>query len=119
MTASKPAASFGNSSGTTGGAYPVASGLPRAESIETIPSTPSANCKSAAALRKGGQAFASQKLLAFDDDENVVFARGKKAVDFFVSFELGGIGAEQLRQAVIDFEAQQPLHGNAGHQREQ
>ncbi len=34
-----------------GGAYPVASGLPRAENIDTTPATPSASCRSITALR--------------------------------------------------------------------
>ena len=42
----------GRLSGTIGGDTPMASGLPRADSMETRPSTPSASCRSIMARRK-------------------------------------------------------------------
>ena len=45
------AAPSGRSSGTIGGTYPLASGFPRADTIDTRPSTPSVSCSSVVMLR--------------------------------------------------------------------
>ena len=58
-------------------------------------------------VRERGEAFMRQKLLAFDDDQHVVFARREAAIDFFVGLEFGRVGAEQLGQAVVDLQPHQ------------
>ena len=40
-----------------------------------------------------------QEVLALDDDQHVVLAGGKAAVDLLVAAELLGVGAEQLGEA--------------------
>ena len=47
---------------------------------------------------EGLELLALQEVVALDDDEHVVLARGKARVDRLVAAELLGVGAEQLRQ---------------------
>src|SRR5262249_58117970 len=49
--------------------------------------------------------------LAVDDDQHVVFARRKACGHLFVLLELGGFGAKELAQRVIDLNAQHSDRG--------
>jgi hypothetical protein len=48
--------------------------------------------------------IALEQRLALDDDQHVVFARGKPARDLLVLSELGRVAAEQLAERIVDLQ---------------
>ena len=58
--------------------------------------------------------FPRQQLIAGDDDEHVIFAGGEALRERFVVVEFGRIGAEQLRQRVVDAELVDAEQGGNG-----
>jgi len=64
-------------------------------------------------------AFAGEQGLAGDGDEDVELARRKAPVDLLVLPEFRRIGAEELRQAVVDAQVRHAPDGQSGEQQDQ
>ncbi len=54
--------------------------------------------------REGLELLALEEVGSLDDDEHVVLAGGKALVDRLVAAELLGVGAEQLREGIVDLQ---------------
>src|SRR5262249_7592469 len=58
------------------------------------------------------------QILALDDDQNVVFSRGKALGHLFVLVELLGLGAKQLAQRIVDLQVVDTQRGPNAEQRQ-
>ena len=59
-----------------------------------------------------------EQLVAFDDDQHVIFARGKPLRHFLILMELRRVRAEQLAERIVDLDAADAEGGENGGDRQ-
>ena len=83
-----------------------------------MPRVPSINCRSVTRSRSFAKIVPREQRVAFDDDQDVIFARGEPFRHILILMELRRVRTEELAERIIDLDAADSEGGENGGDRQ-